>query len=79
MNYSGFSATLTTPVVGVGSTFTLDPSTVWAAPVPNSTWVGYALTAGPVGAVNPALGYYTFTTTYRRSRHVRRHPKHYGG
>jgi hypothetical protein len=64
MNYSGFSATLTTPVVGVGSTFTLDPSTVWAAPVPNSTWVGYASTAGPVGTVNPALGYYTFTTNF---------------
>jgi hypothetical protein len=64
MNYAGFSATLTTPVVGVGNTFTLDPSTVWAAPVPNSTWVGYASTAGPVGTVNPALGYYTFTTNF---------------
>jgi PEP-CTERM motif len=64
MNYAGFSATLTTPVVGVGNTFTLNPSSVWAAPVANSTWVGYASTAGPVGTVNPALGYYTFTTNF---------------
>ena len=64
MNYAGYSATLTTPVVGVGSTFTLNPSSVWTAPVANSTWVGYASTAGPVGTVNPALGYYTFTTNF---------------
>ena len=64
INYAGFSATLTTPVVGVGSTFTLNPSSTWAAPVANSTWVGFASTAGPVGTVNPALGYYTFTTNF---------------
>ena len=64
VNYGGFSATLTTPVVGVGSTFILNPDSVWAAPVSNSTWVGFASTAGPVGTVNPALGYYTFTTNF---------------
>ncbi len=64
MNYAGYSATLTTPVVGVGSTFTLNPDSVWAAPVANSTWVGFASTAGPVGTINPALGYYTFTTNF---------------
>jgi len=64
MNYAGYSATLTTPLVGVGSTFTLDPDSVWAAPAANSTWVGYLSTAGPVGTANPALGYYTFTTNF---------------
>ena len=64
MNYAGYSATLTTPAVGVGGTFTLNPSSVWAAPAANSTWVGYASTAGPVGTANPALGYYTFTTNF---------------
>jgi hypothetical protein len=62
-NYAGFSLTPTTSA-GIGNTFTLDPSTVWAGPIPNSTWVGFASTAGPVGTVNPALGYYTFTTNF---------------
>ena len=64
INYAGFSATLTTPLVGVGGTFALNPSSTWAAPVANSTWVGFASTAGPIGTVNPALGYYTFTTNF---------------
>ena len=64
INYAGFSATSTTPSSGIGSSFTLNPGTVWLAPVANSTWVGYASTAGPVGTVNPALGYYTFTTNF---------------
>lgn len=62
-NYAGFSTTPTTST-GVGTTFTLNPSTVWAGPIPNSTWVGFASTAGPVGTSNPAFGYYTFTTTF---------------
>ena len=63
MNYAGFSATAT-PSTGTGTSFFLDPSTVWEAAVPNSTWVGYAMTAGPVGTVNPPTGYYTFNTTF---------------
>jgi hypothetical protein len=62
-NYAGFS-NLPTTSAGVGNTFTLDPSTVWATPIANSTWVGFASTAGPVGTVNPAMGYYTFTTNF---------------
>lgn len=63
MNFAGFSAS-PVPSSGTASSFFLDPSTVWAPAVPNSTWVGYAMTAGPVGTVNPAMGYYTFTTTF---------------
>ena len=64
MNYAGYRATLTMPAVGVGGTFTLKPSSVWTAPAANSTWIGFASTAGPVGTANPALGYYTFTTNF---------------
>jgi PEP-CTERM motif len=63
-NFAGFSATSTTPSVGIGNSFTLSPSGVWLAPVANSTWVGYASTAGPAGTSNPAFGYYTFTTNF---------------
>jgi len=64
MNYAGFNPTLPTVSAGIGNTFTLNPSTVWAGPIPNSTWVGFASTAGPVGTSNPAFGYYTFTTNF---------------
>jgi hypothetical protein len=63
-NFAGFNATLPTVSVGIGNTFTLNPSTVWGAAIPNSTWVGSTSTAGPVGTVNPAMGYYTFTTNF---------------
>ncbi len=33
-------------------------------PIPGSTWVGSTATSGPVGTVNPAMGYYTFTTNF---------------
>jgi hypothetical protein len=64
MNYAGYSAGSATPSVGTGLTYTLAPDTVWAGPVVNSTWVGFAPTAGPVGTSNPPLGFYTFTTTF---------------
>jgi hypothetical protein len=64
MNYAGYSATSMAPSSGTASTYTLSPDTVWAAPVANSTWVGFAPTAGPVGTSNPAFGYYTFTTSF---------------
>jgi PEP-CTERM motif len=64
MNYAGYSATSTTPSTGTATSFSLNPGTVWGGPAPNSTWVGYAATAGPVGTSNPAFGYYTFTTTF---------------
>jgi hypothetical protein len=61
------------PLVGQGGTgFTatgtgavdLNPLTVWNGPLTNSSWVGINATAGPVGTVNPAYGYYEFTTTF---------------
>jgi hypothetical protein len=64
MNYAGFNASSTTPSTGTGTSYDLNPSTVWTAAVPDSAWVGYTTTAGPVGTVNPAFGYYTFTTSF---------------
>jgi PEP-CTERM motif-containing protein len=65
INYAGFSTTVLPLSTGTGSSFFLDPGVpVWNAALPNSTWVGYLATAGPVGTVNPAIGYYTFTTTF---------------
>jgi hypothetical protein len=63
-NYAGYNSSSPTPSSGTGTTFTLAPPTLWINPVANSTWVGYTATAGPVGTVNPPLGYYTFTTTF---------------
>lgn len=66
VNYAGYSLLAPPPFPsGTASTFFLDPSPpVWNAALPNSTWVGYTATAGPVGTVNPPIGYYTFTTTF---------------
>ncbi|HWB32357.1 MAG TPA: PEP-CTERM sorting domain-containing protein [Acidobacteriaceae bacterium] len=64
MNYAGFSATSTAPSTGTASSYTLNPGTAWGGPAANSTWVGYAPTAGPAGTSSPALGYYTFTTNF---------------
>ena len=64
MNFAGISASPTPPSVGIGNTFTLAPGTLWSTPVANSTWVGFASTAGPVGTSNPAMGYYTYTTNF---------------
>jgi len=64
-NFSGFNPTLPTPSAGVGNTFALNPGTpTWGGPIANSTWVGSTATSGPVGTVNPAFGYYTFTTNF---------------
>jgi PEP-CTERM motif len=64
-NFAGFNPTLPTVSAGVGNTFTLNPGTpVWGGPITNSTWVGSTATSGPVGTVNPAFGYYTFTTNF---------------
>jgi len=62
VNYAGFSLTNTVSS-GTGTSYTLDPTGVWAAALPNSTWVGSTLTAGP-GGTNPPTGFYTFTTTF---------------
>jgi len=64
MDYAGYSAISTVPSTGTASTYTLAPAGTWGMPVADSTWVGYASTAGPVGTSNPAFGYYTFTTTF---------------
>jgi PEP-CTERM motif len=68
-NFVGFKMpsdpTFATPVSGAGvASFDLDPSTVWEAALSSSNWVGATTTSGPVGTVNPAFGYYTFTTTF---------------
>lgn len=50
-----------------GSTYALNPNGVWTSALSGSTWVGEASTAGPgsgSGYVNPAYGYYEFTTTF---------------
>jgi hypothetical protein len=64
LNYAGYSAVSTTPSSGTAWTYTLAAGSLWAAPVADSTWVGFAPTAGPVGTSNPAFGYYTFTTSF---------------
>ena len=73
MNFAGFQAIpqpvpnplpAILPQNGASPTFFLDPSNVWNPALANSTWVGEAATAGPVGTVNPAFGYYTFTTQF---------------
>jgi hypothetical protein len=51
----------------VAPTYTLNPGTVWIAPLTNSTYVGSTAASGPVGTVNPAFGYYTYTTTFLAS------------
>src|SRR6267154_4702599 len=73
INYAGFQF-ITQPLPnplpaptaqnGTANSYFLDPSNVWAPALPNSTWVGYSPTAGPVGTVNPNFGYYTFNTTF---------------
>jgi hypothetical protein len=63
INYAGFSAVAATSS-GTGSSFTLNPNSVWLAPVANSTWVGFASTAAPNSGISPAMGYYTFTTNF---------------
>lgn len=71
MNYAGtnpFSvppATASTPTIlsGTASTYTLAPAGVWNAALSNSSWIGYASTAGP-GGTNPPYGYYQFTTKF---------------
>jgi hypothetical protein len=57
--------TLSAP--GSNTTYALNPGSVWASALSNSTWVGEASTAGPgsgSGFVNPAYGYYEFTSTF---------------
>jgi hypothetical protein len=57
--------TLSAP--GSSTTYALNPNGVWASALSNSTWVGEAPTAGPgvgSGFVNPAYGYYEFSTTF---------------
>jgi hypothetical protein len=46
------------------TTYALNPNGVWAPAIGNSSWVGYASSAGPGGSANPPYGYYEFTTTF---------------
>jgi hypothetical protein len=52
----------TTP--GSSATYALNPGSTWASALSDSTWVGEAPTAGAGGSVNPAYGYYEFTSTF---------------
>lgn len=71
MNFAGYTPYASPPAVaatpplqnGTAATYALDPTTVWATPIANSSWVGYAATAGP-GNVNPPYGYYQFNTSF---------------
>lgn len=70
MTLTGFESTsgwpTGTPTFGSPTsnpTYTLQPGGVWASALSNSTWVGEAPSAGPGGSLNPAYGYYEFTTT----------------
>ena len=67
LNYAGYNAASPIPSSGTATSYFLDPSTVWNAALPSSTWVGATSTAGPVGTVNPDFGYYTFNTTFAAS------------
>ena len=64
MNFAGFNASSMTPSTGSGTSFDLNPTTVWEPAQSNSSWVGSTVTSGPVGTVNPAFGFYTFTTEF---------------
>ncbi|HEX7159130.1 MAG TPA: PEP-CTERM sorting domain-containing protein [Edaphobacter sp.] len=71
MNFAGSSSSNGLGQSGTASTFTLNPAGVWAPPLLDSTWIGYAPTAGP-GGTNPPGSmsspvYYTFTTTFSAS------------
>jgi hypothetical protein len=71
MNFAGFTSFSTPPAVastpatlsGTASSYALAANGVWAPPVGNSTWVGFAANAGP-GGTDPAYGYYQFTTSF---------------
>ncbi len=70
MSFTGFEPTsgwpTGTPTFGSPTsnpTYTLGSGGVWASALSNSTWVGEASSAGPGGSLNPAYGYYEFTTT----------------
>jgi hypothetical protein len=68
INYAGYNANSPIASSGTGgTTYALAPPTLWINPVVNSTWVGYAASAGPVVTSNPPLGYYTFNTTFTGS------------
>jgi len=42
----------------------LNPGGVWNNAFSNSSWVGSAANAGPVGTSNPQYGYYEYTSTF---------------
>ena len=63
VTFAGFSTTAPNTAslpTGGAATFDLDPATTWFGPFSGSTWVGSTSTSGPVGTVNPAMGYYVY-------------------
>jgi hypothetical protein len=64
MNFAGFNSSSSTPSAGSGTTYDLNPLAVWEPALANSNWVGSTMTSGPNGTVNPAFGFYTYTTTF---------------
>jgi len=69
VTFAGYTATDPTGSLPTGNaaTFNLDPGTVWFGPLPGSSWVGSTATSGPVGTVNPAMGYYTYNYEFTPS------------
>jgi PEP-CTERM motif len=59
-----------TPTTTTSLAFELNPGTTWVAPAVSTSpatataWVGIATTAGPIGTNNPAIGFYTYSTTF---------------
>lgn len=63
VTFAGFSTTAPDPAtlpIGGTATFDLNPGSAWFGPFAGSSWVGSTSTAGPVGTVNPAKGYYVY-------------------
>ena len=71
LNLAGFTSFPSPPALGstptllngTANTYALAPVGVWANALGNSTWIGNAPTAGPVGT-DPAWGYYQYTTQF---------------
>jgi hypothetical protein len=63
VTFAGFSTTAPDPTslpTGGTATFDLNPGSTWYGPFAGSSWVGATSTAGPVGTVNLAKGYYVY-------------------
>jgi hypothetical protein len=65
MDFAGYTASPPTSFAsGIANTYALSTNGVWATLPGNSTWVGVAPTASPLSGIQPAMGYYQFSTTF---------------